>query len=160
MKNYARFALMIISTISFAVCAQTLNAQVSEPSLSADDVKQIRELIAERDYQKRRADALQTDVDRWRKSSEDWKSLYEREKLRADGVQESRISALEKANADLFKANTIYRLQAEDDRKRLAEQTFQIRKLKSQRKWFFATGFGAGFGAGAYTGYRAARFSF
>ena len=61
----------------------------------------------------------------------------------------------------LKKRTRIFRLQAEDDKRRLSENAFTIRKLKSERKWYFATGFGLGFCTGAFTGYRlGARFSF
>ena len=90
----------------------------------------------------------------WRKSSADWKALYESEKARADGIQESRITELKGANDELAKANFFYKQQAADDKQRLGEQEFKIRKLKSERKYYFATGFGLGFGTGTYAGYQ------
>ncbi len=114
-----------------------------------DDVKLFRKIIADRDYQQARADEAVRQSDAWRLSASNWEALYRSEKLRADVTQENRIAELQKANA-------AYKDQAENDRQRLGEMEFKIRKLKSQRKWFFA----AGLGAGLYGGYRIAQFRF
>jgi len=76
-------------------------------------------------------------------SAANWQKLYLAEKDRADRVQGGRID-------ELLKANAAYKDQAENDRQRLGELDFKIRKLKSQRKWWFATGLGTGVVAGAY----------
>ncbi len=123
-------------------------------TISAEDVKQIRRIVVERDYFKAAFEESENQKNLWRKSSADWKALYESEKARADGVQESRIAELRRANDELTKANSFYKQQAADDRQKLGEQEFTIRKLKSERKWYFAAGFGTGFAAGGYLGYR------
>jgi hypothetical protein len=126
-----------------------------------DDVRQIRELIVDRDYWKARAAEAERQSAGWQKSSANWQSLYEAEKSRADGVQEKRIAELLASNAELGKANAVYKLQAADDRQKIGEQEFTIRKLKRERKYYFAAGFATGFTAGGYTGYRiGARFRF
>ncbi len=115
------------------------------PSLSADDVKLIRRIIADRDYEKARADEAIKQLDGWKTSAANWQKLYEAEKDRADRVQGGRVE-------ELLKANQAYKDQAELDRQRLGELEFKNRKLKSERKWWLALGFGTGLGAGLYTG--------
>lgn len=157
MKNLRKLMLMIILTVSFAVSAPMLRAQDSSPSLSVSDVKQIRELIVEVNYWKGQAAEEQRQKIQWQKSAANWERLFNSEKYRANITQQGRIDELQKANAELGKANAMFRLQADDDKRQLGEQAFSIRKLKSERKWIAALGFTAGFGAGSFTGYQVGR---
>ncbi len=118
------------------------------------DVKQIRELIADRDYWKDQAAEEKRQKIEWQKSSANWERLYNSEKGRADGVQENRIAELRSSVAELGKANFQLRAQSEDDKRQLGEQAFTIRKLKSERKLYFATGFAVGSAAGGFAGYK------
>jgi hypothetical protein len=123
-------------------------------TLPAEDVKQLRKLAADRDYQQARADEAEKQSAQWKASSENWRGLYESEKHRADDVQGGRIDLLTKANAALHD-------QADADKQKIGEQNFTIKKLKSERKWWFVTGAIAGGAVGGYVGYRArAGFSF
>lgn len=115
-----------------------------------EDVKLFRKIIADRDYEKARADEAMKQLDGWRTSATNWQLLYDAEKKRADVTQEGRIS-------ELLKANAAYKDQAENDRIRLGELDFKVRKLKSERKWWFAAGAGTGLAAGVYG---ARRFNF
>lgn len=115
-----------------------------------EDVKQLRKLAADRDYQAARADEAEKQSAAWQISSGKWKALFESEKQRADVTQESRIAELGKANLQLH-------IQADADKQKIGEQNFTIRKLKSERKWWFGVGFGTGAVAGIYG---AKKFSF
>lgn len=118
-------------------------------TLSVDDVKQLRKLAAEREFYKRSFEESERQSAEWRRSAENWRTLYEAEKDRADRVQEGRVSELQKAIA-------AFKDQADADRQRLGELEFRIRKLKSQRKWWF----GAGAAAGIVGGVQIARINF
>lgn len=106
-------------------------------TLSADDVKQLRKLAADRDYQQARADEAIRQRDAWKDSAANWQKLYLAEKDRADRVQGGRVAELEKAIS-------AYKDQAAADRERLGEMEFKIRKLKGERKWWLALGAVAG----------------
>ncbi len=152
-----KLILFILLNLIVGFLSSSASAQNTPVCLTPDDVKAIRKIVADRDYYKAAFEESERQRAAWQKSSADWKALYESEKSRADGVQESRIKALSDANAELSKANFFYKQQADADRQKIGEQNFTIRKLKSERKWFFA----AGFGLGALTGYQVkARFNF
>jgi len=129
--------------------ATMLNGQVS-PSLSVDDLKALRQALADREFFKQRAENAEAMVTALTASRDGWKALYEAEKLRADQVQGGRI-------AELTAANTQLHIQANADKQRIGELTFDNIKLKSARKWYFLTGLGTGAVAGAYA---AKKFSF
>lgn len=154
---------LILLILLFLVCGLiTSNAQTPTPSpsptpsveIDISDIQQIRKIIADRDYWKARATEEEEQKDKWKTSSAKWQNLYESEKFRADGVQENRIAELTEANKALKASVFELRVQADSDRQRLGEQQFTINKLKSARKWYFATGLGVGFGAGFFTGYQ------
>ena len=136
-------------------------SQTPTTEITAEDVQQIRRIIADRDYWKARAEEEARQKDEWKKSSATWEKLFESEKYRADVLQENRITELKEANKSLTSANFQLREQSAADRERLSEQQFTINKLKSSRKWYFAAGLGVGFGTGLFTGYQVkAKFTF
>lgn len=142
---------IMILTASFALCAPTLKAQVlNSPQISAEDVKEIRKIIADRDYEKARADEAERQRAAWQASSEKWQGLYTSEKKRADEIQGGRLE--EKDNVI-----TQLRQQAADDRQEIGRLNFQVEKYKGQRKWFFVAGAGAGAAVGAYGGFQAGK---
>lgn len=146
---------ILILMLSFAGFVKTLQAQDSDsPTISVEDVRQIRKIIAERDFYKNSFEESEKQRLKWQQSAENWQKLYLAEKFRADTVQEKRINELLEANTALGKANIQLRAQTEADRTRLAEQQFIINKLKNSRKFYFAGGFALGFGAGAFAGYQ------
>ena len=123
-------------------------------TLPAEDVKQLRKLAADRDYQQARADEAEAQVTGWKNSSAHWKELYESEKDRADRVQGGRVDENAKAIVDLQTANKILHDQADADRKHIAELNSDIASLKSGRKWWLITGAVAGGAAGYFAGHR------
>ena len=138
--------LILITIASCAAFAPTLLAQdINLAALSADDVKAIRKIIADRDYEKARADEAVSQAESWKVSAGSWRVLYLAEKDRADRVQGGRVE-------ELLKANAAYKAQAENDRERLGELEFKVRKLKSQRKWWFAAGAAGGLAGGLKIG--------
>lgn len=124
-----------------------------------EDVKQIRKIQADLKYQTSRADTAEEQSAGWQKSAAQWKQLYLDEKARADGVQEKRVGEtkaaatdLQTANNELGKANFALRQQAEADRQKIGELTFDVRKYKGERKWFFGAGAVTGGLVGGYVG--------
>ena len=142
MNRSALLILIATLILSCAAFAQTTNEPDSgSVTLSVDDVKQLRKLAAEREFYKRSFEESERQSSEWRRSAENWRKLYEAEKDRADRVQEGRVTELQKAVA-------AFKDQAEADRQRLGELEFRIRKLKSQRKWWFAAGAAVGVAGG------------
>lgn len=140
-----RLMLIPILIASFAAFVPTLVAQdINLANLSADDVKAIRKIIADRDFEKGRADEAIKQRDYWKTSAAEWKVLFESEKARADGIQEQRIDAVKNAVAEMQKANKLLHDQAEADRKKIGEQQAKIISLKSDRKWWVSGGAVAG----------------
>lgn len=136
--------LITILILSFAGFATTLAAQdTPSPNLSVDDVKQLRKIAADLDYEKARADAAIEQAESWKTSAASWRTLYLAEKDRADRVQGGRVAELQKG---IEACKDLHAL----DSQKLAEDEFTIRKLKGQRKWWFAAGLGTGAAAGAY----------
>lgn len=120
--------------------------------LTSDDAKTIRTLLAERDFYKQASEDATDQKEAWKRQVDEWKKLYEAEKSRADVTQGSRIEELQKvidnlnkANGELFRANQIYLEQSRIDLDRMKSQDSKIASLKSQRKWYFVAGAGAGF---------------
>lgn len=130
------------------VFATTLSGQDLR-CLSADDIKVVRQIIADREFQRQRAENAEAQVAAVESSREGWRKLYEAEKLRADAVQGGRIDELQKANTELTAANRELHVQAAADKQKIGEQNAQILKLRSDRKWWF----GAGAVVGGFGGY-------
>jgi hypothetical protein len=143
MKTKTIFASLVFLVVFLIAGCINVSAQETVV-ISIEDLRQLRKLAADRDYEKARADEAVRQAEAWKGSAANWQKLYESEKDRADRVQGERIDLLQRANAE-------YKTQAEADRQRLGELEFTIRKLKSQRKWWFAAGAGIGAAAGVYT---------
>lgn len=126
-------------------------------TLPVEDVKALRKMAADYEFQKARADEAESQLAAWQKSSADWRALYLSEKDRADRVQGGRIDESAGAISDLQKANAEYKSQATSDRQKIAEQNAEIIKLKSGRKWWFAAGAAAGGVGGYFVGNRTAK---
>lgn len=136
--------LIPILILSFAAFVTTLAAQdTPSATLSAEDVKQVRKIIADRDFYKASYENEKQLRDAAEKSIIGWRSLYLAEKDRADRVQGGRVEELQKA---VEASRDLHAL----DSQKLAENEFTIRKLKVQRKWWFAAGLGTGAAAAAY----------
>jgi Skp family chaperone for outer membrane proteins len=154
----------MIIIASLTVFAATSSAQQTQTSLSADDIKIIRQQIADGEAYKKKYEEevrahseTKADRDKWQKSSADWKANAEKETYRADVTQGGRIKELEGAVAEEKKSNFFLRQQSDDDRQKIGEQNFKIAKLKSERKWWFITGFGTGAATGGFAGYQAGK---
>ena len=142
-----KLTLIAIMILSFAAFAQTVRAQDIPSSLSVDDAKLFRKIIADRDYEKARADEAVEQRDRWKGSSASWEALYRSEKDRADRVQGGRVDELSKANFELHNQNT-------DLKREKRELQDDNVRLRSSRKWYFTAGATAGAAAGAYVGWQ------
>lgn len=126
--------LIILPAFSFA------QAQDIKP----DDAEAIRKIIAERNFYKSQAEENANQRDEWKRSSAEWKTLYESEKSRSDTVQEDRITELktallakDNAIADLSKANELYKQQINTDKAYIDSLEARNKSLKRQR-WYFA----------------------
>lgn len=133
----ALFGMVMLVMLAVSVLAQ------ETVTIPIEDLKQLRKIAADRDYQQSRADEAARQADAWKLSSANWQALYLAEKDRADRVQGGRVDELQKAIA-------AYKDQAENDRQRLGELDYKVRKLRSERKWWFALGFGTGAVTGGY----------
>ncbi len=123
-------------------------------TLPAEDVKQLRKLAADRDYQKARADEAIKQRDDWQSSSAKWQTLYLSEKSRADGVQEERIKEIKSANTATKGANSEYKVQADKDAAKISSLTAENIRLRSSRKWYVAVGTVIGAVAGSYVAWK------
>lgn len=123
------------------------------------DLQKLRELAADRDFQKNRADLAETQGAEWKGQAEKWRALYESEKNRADNVQGGRVAELQAANND-FKSEVAQlklsigylRDQSVKDKEQIGQLNFDVRKLKSERKYIFTGGVLVGGAAGFYAG--------
>lgn len=122
----------------------TLKGQ-DTPCLSADDVKALRQALADRDFYKQRAENAEAMNTAIVASRDSWKSLYEAERVRADTIQGGRIKELEAAGVQ-------YKAQADADRQRIGELNAEVIRLKAGRKWWLATGAVVGGVAGYFVG--------
>jgi hypothetical protein len=146
-NDMTKLTLIAIMILSFAAFAQTVRAQDIPSSLSVDDVKLFRKIIADRDYEKARADEAVRQRDEWKKSAADWEALFRSEKDRADRVQGGRVEELGKANFELHNQNDALKREKrelEDD----------LVSCKSSRKYYFIGGATLGGAAGTYVGYK------
>ncbi len=130
---------VLILTLAVAAVAQ------DSVTIPLKDLQQLQRIAVERDVYKTAYEDEKKRSAEWERSAVEWKGLFEKEKDRADRVQGGRID-------ELLKANAAYKDQAENDRQRLGELEFKLRKAKSERKWWAAIGFGTGLGAGLYGG--------
>lgn len=168
--------MFLTLTVLLLVCAWTQPAQepvsASAPGntpeskqivVTNDDVKNVRRIIADKEFYKTRTETLESEKAEAELSADNWKSLYEREKYRADVVQENRINEVKKAyeasRTALDKSEAVaaqLRAQHAEDKDYIGRLEFRVNKLKSQRLTFgltgAATGAGAGFAAGYYFG--------
>lgn len=127
--------------LAVAVFSASAYSQVvpsATPCLTTEDAKQVRQLIADKEFYKQEAENAKRERDEAIGSRDRWKGLYESEKKRADEIQGQRI--------DNFKD------QAVADRQKIGEQNARIIKLESSRKWYFILGSAAGAAAGYYIG--------
>ncbi|HEX3101107.1 MAG TPA: hypothetical protein VHQ01_04925, partial [Pyrinomonadaceae bacterium] len=131
------FLLFIVLGSAFSAMAQ------DTVEIGIEDLKQLRKLAVDRDYEKARADVAVEQAESWKTSAASWRTLYLAEKDRADRVQGGRVEELQKGIEACRDLHVL-------DSQKLAENEFTIRKLKGQRKWIFATGLGAGAAAGVY----------
>lgn len=153
MKNLIFIIFMILTSCNYAA-AQTVE-------ITVDDLRKFRQAVVDAEFYKQKATEFEVKMNNWEISSGNWQKLYNAEKTRADNVQGAAIKACEDANKALGKANFELRNQANEDRRKIGELEFDVRKLKSSRKWYFAAGFGAGAATGGYVGYQAGkRFTF
>ncbi|MGE3467509.1 MAG: hypothetical protein AB7J13_11315 [Pyrinomonadaceae bacterium] len=130
---------VLILTFSVAAVAQ------DTVTISLKDLQQLQRIAVERDFYKDAYDDEKKRSADWERSAVEWKGLFEKEQDRADRVQGGRIN-------ELLKANTAYKDQAENDRQRLGELEFKLRKANSAKKWYFLAGFGTGTATGLYGG--------
>lgn len=137
------FVFILILGWAYAIVAQ------ETVTIPLSDLKQLQKVAAEREFYKASFEDEQKKSAGWQQSASDWKKLYESEKVRADEVQGGRI-------AELLKANSAYKDQAALDKQRLGELEFTVRKVKAQRKWWLAVGFGSGL----YGGYKLGKINF
>lgn len=124
--------------------AMTLNGQDLR-CLSADDVKTVRQIIADREFYKQRAENAEAMTAAVAASRDGWKALAEAEKKRADEVQGGRITELTAANTQLH-------IQAAADKQKIGELNADIIRLKSGRKWYFGAGAALGVVGGYFIG--------
>lgn len=135
--------ILLAPAIWLLLCATgTAQNPQSTPCLNADDVKAFRQALADRDFYKQRAENAEAVVTALTASRDQWKALYEAEKVRADTIQGGRIGQLQAA-LDLAKT------QMDADRQKIGEQNAEIIRLKSGRKWWFGVGAVLG-GVGGY----------
>lgn len=167
--------ILMILMLAFALYVPTLTAQVigSPPNsaenvqksktITVEDIQTFRKIAAERDALAKQCDELKRQCDEWKESSANWQSLYEKEKFRADVVQEKRIDELknavdkaDQANFTLNAANAQLHVQHREDMARIGALETDNRKLKKDRWKYGLTGFslgaGTGFAAGFYIG--------
>lgn len=140
--NFVVMAVLIMLSYVAASAQETVTIPLS-------DLKQFQKTAAEREFYKSAYEDSLRKAASWQQSASDWKKLYESEKLRADEVQGGRI-------AELLKANSAYKDQAALDKQRLGELEFTVRKVKAQRRWWLAVGFGGGL----YGGYKLGKINF
>ena len=155
MKKTILILLLITAAFCTAAFAQTVEIPIG-------DLKELRKLAADREYQKDRADEAEKQSAGWKQSAENWKNLYQDATKRADETQQGRIDQLKIALADmtlarneLQLANIKYKDQIAADREKIGELEFSNRKLKSERKYLFFGGVVIGAVGGGYLGYRA-----
>jgi hypothetical protein len=155
LKMIITFCLVFVC-LSFFVAPAARGQTVT---MNADDLAQLRKIAADREFQKNRADEAERQSSEWQRSSERWRGLYESEKRRADEIQEKRVSELNAAVgefrtevAELRKANGFLQDQAKSDKEQIGQLNFDVRKLKSERKFYFAGGVGVGAVGGFYIG--------
>lgn len=157
-ENFKHRIILTLPAVLFIVSIMSVSSRAQDViTLPADDVKQLRRLAADRDYQKDRADEAEKQTAGWQRSSEKWKALYESEKNRADNVAGGEIAELRKENGDLRGALQAAKDQRADDRQKIGEQTARIIKLESSRKWYFVTGAILGTAGGVFAGYQVAK---
>jgi hypothetical protein len=125
---------MLILPLLLVAFVTTLGAQ-DLSCLSVDDVKVVRQMLADREFFKKRAEDAEAQLAAAVISRDNWKGLYESEKKRADEIQGERIKILTD--------------QAIADRQKIGELNAQVISLKSSRKWWF----GAGVVSGGFGGY-------
>lgn len=126
-----------------------LNAQDS-PCLSANDVKEFRKALADRDFYKASFEESEQQQGALISQRDRWKGLYESEKHRADNVLTGgQVAELQAEVKDLRAELQIAKDQMTADRQKVGELTAENINLRSSRKWYAGTGFVAG----AVTGY-------
>lgn len=157
---------ILLILIAFFMVVFVDQARGQTVPIGIEDLKELRRIAADREFQKNRADEAERQRDAFKGSAESWRQLYESEKNRADVVQGGRVDELQKAIADykseigeLKKANAFLHDQADRDREQIGQLNFDVRKLKSERKFWFAGGALIGAAAGGYVGYNARRFA-
>ena len=129
--------------------------------ITLEDLKIFRQSIIERDSFKKERDEAIRQRGEWQKSSQNWQGLYLQEKSRADITQENRIKECDASKGELFKANQQLHIQHDDDKREISNLRFDVAKLKSSQKYYFAGGFGSGLVVGGIGGYAAGkRFNF
>lgn len=117
--------------------------------LSAADVRTVRSIIADREFYKAAFEESERQRAALVTARDNWRSLYEAEKLRADIVQGGQVAELKAEVKDVRAALDTAKDQMALDRQKIGEQNAEIIRLKSSRKWYF----GLGAAAGAVGGY-------
>lgn len=121
--------------------------------LSVNDLREVRKIIADREFYKASFEEAQKQNTALVASRDSWKALFESEKNRADNIQGGRVAELQAEVKDARGALQIAKDQMADDRVKIGEQSAEIISLKSSRKWYF----GFGLATGAVAGYYVAR---
>ncbi len=149
-KKTHKTGLGLLAVIFFSLLATVSAAAQETVTIPIDDLKQLRKLAADRDYQKGLADDAQARIAALQASSTDWQKLYLSEKNRADVVQGGRITENQGEIGDLKKANAALHDQHADDVRKIGELTFDLNKANRSKKYYFTGGFLAGAASGGY----------
>ena len=139
--NAKRFIILILGLVIACVgFYQPATAQ----DITPEDLKQLREIIAERDFYKAKAEVEQKLKKHWIGIAADWEELAAKERDRADRVQGGRIKDLERALAASKIESAVLRNQITRDQVYIKKLERRINSLKTQRLLFGAVGFVAG----------------
>lgn len=155
MKN---FIFYLIFSLSVLFTNQPAFSQTV--TITLEDLKIFRQAQVDAVSYKKEAEEAKRQSAEWETSAKNWKSLFEAEKLRADNVQAQALKECDASKVDLAKANFQLHRQADEDREKIGNLQFDIRKLKANRKWVFTAGFGTGLAIGGYTGYKIGNLKF
>lgn len=149
MKKFL-FILIFVLTFLSSVSAQNV-------TITLEDLKIFRQAVVEAQFYKNQSELYKEQSAKWEKSASDWQELYKKEKDRADSTLTNAVKECDQSKENLSKANFAFKLQADEDRKKIGELEFDVRKLRSQRKWWFGTGAAVGGAVGGIAGYKAGK---
>ncbi len=149
--------------ISLVIGLSSIFAQTPTPSppaeqekftITAQDVKVIRQTVADKVYFETKARQLEADYASCQSTSVEWQKLYRAEQSRADNVQGERINKLETIIFEKDLRITNYIAQANQFRDENLLLTADVKKLKKQRWKIGVITFGVGLGIGGMAGNR------